>query len=432
MGASHSEPVSELVPLHSGNSKTGASLEGLEVGTRSHTSYGGRLQEESYHRSDWKEWWETKLRSWFGPEPITLILSVVGLMVATATERMTFKMSVDRMTPFRVTLILMTISVSFLVYSVVASIKLRFTTKITPRMMEFPHKKLFMMAVVDTLSLSGLILSAAAMTPTMTVILLHISTPFVVLGSKWNFPTREYSVSQLRGVYLITLAVVISIVRHVVDLVVGVNVGYALSSIFYVAAAALHGLGTVMKEKAIVEWSQPLDIHYISSWLFFYQIIVAFLLSPILYLLQGLSDGFRGLSFPISSMLENISDGVQCFLGSDPPISQHSDYDASDCECEFSYVLVFLYVISNVVVLECIGRVLQTGNKVLGYAMAAAVLFAFVALGLYDSKVDADHAYDRVVGSIGISDFISIGLLLLGINFHHSDSEQADEHPTSM
>ena len=59
MGASYSEPVSELVPLHSGNTKTGASLEGLEVGARSHTSYGGRLQEESYHRSDWKEWWET-------------------------------------------------------------------------------------------------------------------------------------------------------------------------------------------------------------------------------------------------------------------------------------------------------------------------------------------------------------------------------------
>ena len=60
------------------------------------------------------------------------------------------------------------------------------------------------------------------------------------------------------------------------------------------------------------------------------------------------------------------------------------------------------------------------------------MLLAFIALGMYDNKTDEDHAYDRVVGSIGISDFLSIGLLLLGINFHHSDSEQADEYPTTM
>ncbi len=425
-GVQSSEQGNELVPLR------GHGLDGSSSGVRGNISYGGRFQEDSHHRNDWKEWWETKLRGWFGPNPTTLILSVMGVMVATATERVTFKMSVDRMTPFRVTLILVTILISFLLHSVIANIKLHSTTKITPRMMEFPHKKLFLMAAVDTVSFAGLVLSAAAMTPTMTVILLHISTPFVVLGSKWNFPAREYSVSQLRGVYLITLAVVVSVLRHVIDLVVGENVGYALSSIFYVTAAALHGLGTVMKEKAIIEWSQPLDIHYISSWLFFYQIIIAFLLSPILYVLQGLSDGFQGLSFPIRAMLENVSDGVQCFLGSDPPPSQHSEYDTSDCECGYSYLLIVLYVISNVVVLECIGGVLQTGNKVLGYAMAAAVLLAFIALGLYDSKTDEDHTYDRVIGSIGIADFISIGLLLLGINFHHSDSEIADEHPTSM
>jgi hypothetical protein len=288
---------------------------------------------------------------------------------------------------------------------------------------------LFVMALLDTISFAGLILSAAAVTPTMTVILLHISTPFVVLGSRMNFPSRVYSESQLRGVYLITLAVIVSVARHVMDIIIGVNMAFALSSLMYMTAAAVHGLGTVTKEKAIIEWSQPLDIHYLSAWLFFYQIVSCALLSPLIYLLQGISDGWSGLSFPLEAMVENIHDGFQCFMGHEPPLE--SEYDASDSLCPYSFVPVMLYVLSNIVVLECIDGVLQNGNAVLGHAMAAAVLFAFVALGVYDRKTDDDHSYDRVIGSIGIADFISIALLLLGINTHHSDQEQADEHPTS-
>jgi hypothetical protein len=125
-------------------------------------------------------------------------------MGSTATERVTFKMSVDRMTPYRLSLTMIMITLSFFVYGAIALYKLHFTNKITQRMLEFPHRKLFIMALLDTTSFAGLILSAAAVTPTMTVILLHISTPFVVLGSRMNFPSRVYSESQLRGVYLIT------------------------------------------------------------------------------------------------------------------------------------------------------------------------------------------------------------------------------------
>ena len=129
------------------------------------------------------------------------------------------------------------------------------------------------------------------------------------------------------------------------------------------------------------------------------------------------------------AILENVYDGFACFVGYGPPLEPK--YDVSDCICVYSFVPVVLYVLSNILVLQCIDGVLQNGNRVLGYAMAAAVLLAFVALGVYDRKMDEDHSYDRVIGSIGIADFISIALLLLGINAHHSDQEHADEHPTS-
>ena len=160
----------ELVPLSDSNTSS----------STPRAAYGGRFHAESFHEMDWKEWWELKLNKWVGPDPLILIASVVGLMIATATERVAFKMTVDRMTPFRLTLIVMTFVISALVYGVIAMIKLKYTNKITPRMMEFPHRKLLVMALIDTVSIAGLALSAAAMTPTMTVILLHMSTPFVV------------------------------------------------------------------------------------------------------------------------------------------------------------------------------------------------------------------------------------------------------------
>ena len=60
-------------------------------------------------------------------------------------------------------------------------------------MWQFAKKKLLAMAVLDTVSFSGLVISAAGVTPTMTVILLHASTPIIVFFSRFAFPDRTSS-----------------------------------------------------------------------------------------------------------------------------------------------------------------------------------------------------------------------------------------------
>ena len=47
------------------------------------------------------------------------------------------------------------------------------------------------------------------------------------------------------------------------------------------------GFSALYKEQSIIAWSQPMDIHFLSSWLFFYQFLMAVLLSPLIYILQG-------------------------------------------------------------------------------------------------------------------------------------------------
>jgi hypothetical protein len=56
-----------------------------------------------------------------------LILSVIMLMLATAVERVTFKMSVDKMTPFRLVLVLFIFAISTVIYGSVTLFKLIFT-----------------------------------------------------------------------------------------------------------------------------------------------------------------------------------------------------------------------------------------------------------------------------------------------------------------
>lgn len=101
----------------------------------------------------------------------------------------------------------------------------------------------------------------------------------------------------------------------------------------------------------------------------------------------GISSGWEG--FPLDSLFDNLGDGWFCFLGRNP--DEYTRYDSAYATCDYNYLLVCGYVISNVVVLECIGRVLQSNNLILGRAMAAAVFVSFVALGTYDTKLGYDE-----------------------------------------
>ena len=154
-------------------------------------------------------------------------------------------------------------------------------------MQEFPHSKLTIMALLDTLHFSGLVISGSAVTPTMTVILLHASTPFIVLGSRYLFPYREYSDKQMNGVWLITIAILICAIRPTIWIFTDTDFLTASASLVYVTAAAVQSLGNIYKEKSLIEWSKPVDIHLLSSWLFLYQVGAVLIFSPLIYLAQG-------------------------------------------------------------------------------------------------------------------------------------------------
>jgi len=378
--------------------------------------------------------WRWVSGSGWGKDSAAFIFSVVGVMIATSTERIAFKMSVDRLTPYRFLLTEMVLLVSVFAYGLITVLKRGMTNQITQQMNQFPHSKLLTMALLDTIQFACLVCTGAGVTPTMTVILLHASTLAVVFGSRFLFPDRRYSDMQMQGVYFTAGAIVLSVGQQFYSLYHSGAVWGVTSSLIYVMAAALHGLSTLYKEKCIVEWMQPIDVHFLSSWLFLYQAIICLILAPAIYVFQSVTNNWVG--FPISSMQSNLQDGWACFQGIDPlgfdenadDASGTSDafrtYDTKYMDCEYSFWLVALYVISNIVVLECIDRILQTGNQLLGRATAGAVLFAFLTLGVYDSQTDVGQGIQGT--TIGLTDIISIIFLLIGIELHGRDSHQSD------
>ena len=364
-----------------------------------------------------------------------LVISIFFLVVSTTVERVAFKMGVDLMIPYRIFLAQAFVAVSFLVYASITAYKLLRTDVITPRMWQFPKLKLLTMAVIDTLSFSGLVISAAGVTPTMTVILLHASTPVIVFLSPLVFPNRNYSSAQLRGSWFICFAIAISITRSLLEFYNGTELKSAMCSTFYTACAALQGFGTLYKEKALVDWSQKLDIHFLSTWLFLLQLLVMLAMSPLLYHLQGVSSEWVDYPLTMSAFTHNLSEGWSClfksydFLKLDfvscPPQSE------TGCGCDGSFTLVLIYVLANVVVLESIDNVLQASNAILGRAMTVSVLIAFIALGVYDNTMDSD-VYVRVFGTIGYADILSMVALLVGIDYNGTDQEPNVEMITAF
>ncbi|KAJ1440162.1 hypothetical protein B484DRAFT_161126 [Ochromonadaceae sp. CCMP2298] len=187
-----------------------------------------------------------------------------------------------------------------------------------------------LMAVVDTVPFLFMAFSASGVPPTMTVILMHASTIFVVLGSSVLFPSRKYTRVHHLGVGLIGLAICLCLLKATFfagDLVSlggyggkgsggyiegsgggwGTGGSAALSCWVFVAAACAHGLATLYKEKRIIEWGQPLDNFSLTSWLFLYQFLTTIIFSMVFYLVSGYGS--------MDALFHNLYMGWCCFLG---------------------------------------------------------------------------------------------------------------------
>lgn len=122
-----------------------------------------------------------------------MLFPVMMLVTATATERITFKITVDRMLPYQFVLVEIIFFLSSVVFGAMTAYKQKYTQEITEQMKQFPHSKILIMASIDTFQFIMLVFSASEVSPTMSVLLMHASTLPIYVGSMFTFPNRKYS-----------------------------------------------------------------------------------------------------------------------------------------------------------------------------------------------------------------------------------------------
>jgi hypothetical protein len=350
-----------------------------------------------------------------------LLMATIVLIISTALERVTFKMMVDRMLPYKFVLVDIIFLATCAIFSAIVHYKEKYTNEITTNMRNFPLKWIFVIALVDSIQFLWSVYSAIGVTPTMTVILMHASTLFIVLASRVITPARAYGKLHSLGVLFISLAIFLALFKIVYNDYYYISPDSrwytTKSSFLYLIASTLQGMSTLMKEKALVEWSQPIDIYLLSSWLFFFQFLVTVVLSILFYLYEA-AFGIQG------SIWRSFYYGWNCFLGYTPPASSRDDDSIQFINCDGSFVLISSYVFATFAVLASINVVLQYSSQVVGRAVSAAILSAFLVLWLYDLYESRAHPSNYILGGkVGLFDVFAVIILVIGMEIYARDPE---------
>lgn len=375
-------------------------------------------------------------------ENLLIFSSVFVLVVATAMERVTFKIMVDRMLPYKFVLVQIIFLLSSLTFVGLTQAQRKFNPEIHAGLAEFPQKKILTMAVIDTIPFLLMAVSASGVPPTMTVVLMHASTIFVVLGSRFIFPERDYSKYNYIGISLIAVAIALCLIKVMfwrTDLITSASSEVALCCWTFFIAASLHGVSTLYKEKSIIEYGRPIDNLYLSSCLFSFQFIVTLAIAIAVNFVRGthviLVSGHLSYCLMLcprnllifftallgyndfSELFSNIFDGWKCFLGFSSPL-EHDDNTYVDCSESMGVVLG--YVVCNAAVVVCMGSVLQLSHQYLGRATEAAILFAFAVLWIYDVHINHMSVFG---GNEGLGDILAIIVLIAGMEVYDRDPE---------
>lgn len=343
-----------------------------------------------------------------------VVISSVGLVVATAMERVTFKVMIDRMLPYKFVLIEIIFALACTLFTSVTIFILYSSNQISVEMRQFPQKQLFLMAVLDTAQFILLVYSGAGVSPTMTVILMHASTIFVVLGSKVVFPNRRYGWAHNAGLLLMGGAVALSVLKILwYDSTENEDYFATYSSLVYVGAACLQGLSTLYKEQALAAWSRPINLYYLSAYLFFYQFFVTIAFSAVFY----------GL-FSDANMFHSFYYGWMCFLGDTPAVINRDDDITVYVNCSASLWVILGYVLSTFCVLVCLHSVLESNAHSVPRLLSAAICAAFLLLWAYDAYYLQLQPSPYIFGgSVGAVDVVALVLLLLGTEIYGRDPE---------
>eukprot|EP00904_Undaria_pinnatifida_P000046 jgi/Undpi1/10041/HiC_scaffold_28.g12495.m1 len=370
-------------------------------------------------------------------------------MALIALERLTFKVMVDRMAPFRFVLA-QAVAVCYAV--AVGAVVLRRNVNFHLAndgnsgggggggggMEGFPVWRLALMAVLDMLHLVPMIVAAADVAPTLTVLLLQCSATFC-LAISGVFCKRRYPGKSVLGAGVIFLGACVAMLPALGRLLEaraglgdaeidhGYDAGrlrggkgdYAIvegyNTILYMLACVPAAVSTVYKQYALEQHGRPVDAHQLSLGVTAFEVVFIALAAPAAFSLQNLGRHAPG----VSHVGQALQDGWRCLIF----MEDVEDIDGYpiDARCWGGLPLVFLYVVATLLVNTMVQKVVDEAASPTVYhrAITLSVPTAFVVLCLYEPQ---NWLYDSL-------NFFTVGgmvVILVGLRLYHSIQEPED------
>ena len=334
------------------------------------------------------------------------------LAVSYTTERVSFKLLVDRSGPFR----LLAVEVVAFIHALMLGcgmLAVAISRKdFSVRPLGIPLVDVGLMALLDTLHMMLVFLTGYHVAPTLTVILVQFTLPLTALISQMTHPngyfknnsststrsentsgtlfdfgnaSRDINVGQplsspgglsiehVSGSVIISLAVLLALCPSMYTLIDQdffqyattneIPIQTAFNTILFVSSCIPAAASQLYKEYIFHQYKQPVQPDYLNFLLSSFQLVFASIMSPLVYVLLGFaaSDDWAQL-YPSSDFSKNFGQGAQCFFGIlDEEEAKDGYYDEASCHNLF--FLILLYSISVISVGVAVDKIVNGGGK---------------------------------------------------------------------
>ena len=250
-------------------------------------------------------------------------------------ERVSFKALAKEEAPFRYLILVLVFLFSAMLHGSAVLYKYFFHFKDFLWTEGFPILSLARMASFDALALTCMVMGGTHTTAGMTAILVHASTPIFPLVY-----ADQYSPLQKKGNFITLAGLLLAI-------------GFALAHenhrwptlLYFLGAGPLSAMGTIVKEREILAFNNPVDPSALSSLLALTSFLLTLVFCVPLFMFMAVDTQVTPSDF--KALLD---DGLACFFGGE---DREVDDDAlSASHCSTSFLLFFAFTLSSFLLLR--------------------------------------------------------------------------------
>jgi CRT-like, chloroquine-resistance transporter-like len=247
------------------------------------------------------------------------------------------------------------------------------------------------------------------------------------------------SAEHLWGSLILTLAVVLALLPSFYSIINPsffiyadeLPIQTAYNTLLYASSCFPAAASQLYKEHVFLQNKQPVNANYLNFLLSLFQFILASVMTPLVFGLQGLgaSDDWTSL-YPSSHFSNNFLSGLKCFFGMLSEDSAKNEFPEI-ATCHFSLLLVLVHAFSIIAVGCAVDKIINAGaTKAMYRGISAGIIIAVIIMYEYDMHIPQFNYGPE----IDLLNLICLILLVVGAEVYHrvslSDSVFTTEYPT--